>query len=113
FGSGNRIVVGSAAPEIRRIMSTLSKTLTAHQMESRRALLAEQLRQAAEAPATIPLSFAQQRLWFLDQLEPNSPLYNVPTIVRMTGTLDVAAWQQSLAQLVERHEILRTRFVCT
>ena len=55
------------------------------QTDSRRALLAERLRQASQA-TTVPLSFAQQRLWFLDQLEPNSALYNVPTVVRMKGS---------------------------
>ena len=60
---------------------------------------------------SIPLSFAQQRLWFLDQLEPNSPLYNVPTAVRLSGALSVEALQKSLDAIVVRHEALRTVFV--
>ncbi len=57
-----------------------------------------------------PLSFAQQRLWFLDQLEPNSPLYNVAKAVRLSGPLNVNALRKSLAAIVERHEALRTTF---
>jgi hypothetical protein len=58
--------------------------------------------------AEIALSFAQQRLWFLAQLEPESAVYNVPAALRLAGPLDVAALGRSLSEVVRRHEVLRT-----
>ena len=59
----------------------------------------------------LPLSFAQQRLWFLDQLIPNNPFYNVPAAFRLTGSLNLAALEQTFNEIVGRHEALRTTFV--
>jgi amino acid adenylation domain-containing protein/non-ribosomal peptide synthase protein (TIGR01720 family) len=56
------------------------------------------------------LSFAQARLWFLEQLEPGSSAYNIPSAVRLTGSLHVAVLEQSLNEIVQRHEVLRTTF---
>jgi amino acid adenylation domain-containing protein len=58
-----------------------------------------------------PLSFAQQRLWFVDQLHPGNPAYNISTAVRLRGPLNVQAFERALRALIERHEILRTRFL--
>ncbi len=57
-----------------------------------------------------PLSFAQQRLWFLDRLEPGSPLYNLPVVLRLAGPLDAASLEQAIDEVFRRHEALRTTF---
>src|SRR5579872_6226261 len=61
-----------------------------------------------EAPVLFASSFAQERLWFLDQLESNSAFYNVPILLRMQGHLEVSVLQRCLDALIERHETLRT-----
>ncbi|WP_030513341.1 non-ribosomal peptide synthetase [Nocardia sp. NRRL WC-3656] len=58
----------------------------------------------------IPLSPAQQRMWVINQLDPQSPAYNIPLAIRLTGDLDVDALRQAVADVVERHEVLRTRY---
>ncbi|HEY7510304.1 MAG TPA: amino acid adenylation domain-containing protein, partial [Vicinamibacteria bacterium] len=88
----------------------------------RRALLARMIKERGiEAPAQEvaprpdpadrPLSFAQQRMWFLDQLEPGSPRYNVFTAVRLQGALERDALARSLAEVERRHEVLRVSYV--
>ncbi|MBD1926383.1 amino acid adenylation domain-containing protein [Trichocoleus sp. FACHB-90] len=57
-----------------------------------------------------PTSFAQQRLWFLDQLISGNAIYNVPTVIRLTGSLNLAALEQTFREIVRRHEALRTTF---
>src|SRR5205085_10581883 len=61
-----------------------------------------------EGPA--PLSFAQRRLWFLHQLDPDNPVHNIAAFLRLAGRLDVAALGGALNQIVRRHEALRTVF---
>ncbi|HZF09509.1 MAG TPA: amino acid adenylation domain-containing protein, partial [Thermoanaerobaculia bacterium] len=62
-------------------------------------------------PAGLPLSFAQERLWFLDRLAPGSAVYNIPLAFRLVGKLDTAALAWSLGEVVRRHEVLRSRFL--
>jgi hypothetical protein len=64
-------------------------------------------RESSVAP---PLSFAQQRLWFIDQLEPGNPAYNITGVVKLESRLDVEALERSINEVVRRHESLRTRF---
>ncbi|MBK9942044.1 MAG: amino acid adenylation domain-containing protein [Kouleothrix sp.] len=92
--------------------------------DARRALLEQRLRaarqQAQQGPTPtitpmpagepIPLSFAQRRLWFLDQLAPGSAAYTMPEALRLAGPLDHAALEQALGELVRRHASLRTSF---
>lgn len=69
---------------------------------------------AARSPGSlVGLSFSQERMWFMHELAPHSSAYNIPLAMRLRGPLDVAALQAALARVVERHEILRTRFVKT
>ncbi|WP_232463551.1 non-ribosomal peptide synthetase [Tumebacillus avium] len=63
-----------------------------------------------DAATRLPLSFAQQRLWFLDQLDPGSIAYNIPYAVRISGALDTAALERTIDEIVARHEVLRTNF---
>ncbi|MFW9260821.1 amino acid adenylation domain-containing protein [Nostoc sp. CALU 546] len=65
---------------------------------------------ACERNGNLPLSFGQQRIWFLHQFEPNSSSNNMPVVVRFTGNLNVAFLEESLREVFRRHEVLRTTF---
>ncbi|HEX5707970.1 MAG TPA: condensation domain-containing protein, partial [Pyrinomonadaceae bacterium] len=79
---------------------------------------AEGARTSVESPpvrpvardAHLPLSFAQQRMWFFNQLDPGSAAYNIPAALRLNGALNIAALESSLNEITARHEILRTTF---
>lgn len=75
----------------------------------KRALLETFLEKDQELDS-FPLSFAQQRLWFLDQLQPDNCAYNVPAAIRLRGRLDVVALERTFAEISRRHESLRTTF---
>jgi len=106
--------------EARLSNEALAQRLAELSPEKRRAfekLLREQGIDAAALPivprrsgtAPLPLSFAQQRLWFLDRLEPGMP-YNIPQAVHLRGRLNFPALEQSLNEIIKRHEIFRTTF---
>ncbi len=91
-------------------MNDLAKRLAELPPEKRK-LLAQALKRKGEQFNSFPLSFAQQRLWFLQQLEPDSALYTIPGVLYLDGMLQPAALEQSLQALIQRHEVLRTTFI--
>ncbi|MBA2676112.1 amino acid adenylation domain-containing protein, partial [Ramlibacter sp.] len=106
---------GSIGENLRERIRTHRDALIAHLRERE---ASQGVKAAGEAPIPrvphgqpLALSFAQQRLWFLAELEPDSPFYNIPVAVRMHGALDVPALQSALDAMVRRHESLRTRFL--
>ncbi|HEX8273248.1 MAG TPA: condensation domain-containing protein, partial [Longimicrobiaceae bacterium] len=78
--------------------------------EEKRRRLAEILRRRVGESRSYPVSFAQQRLWFLDRLEPGSAAYNLPSAVRLEGPLRADVLERALAEVVRRHGSLRTTF---
>ncbi len=78
--------------------------------EKKRATGGQEIRRLPRPLGRVPLSFAQERLWFLDRLAPESAIYNVPAGVRLCGQLSAAVLAAVLTEIVRRHEALRTRF---
>jgi len=78
--------------------------------KERRALLSALINDENGSADTFPVSFAQQRLWFLSQLEPDNPSYNLSQILRLKGELNVNALEQAINTIIARHESLRTTF---
>ena len=79
-------------------------------VEAKRALLADLLRQKTSRVRTAPASFAQQRVWFLDRLEPDNAAFNISRPIRMVGDLNVSVLRQTFNELLARHDALRTSF---
>src|SRR5439155_13406947 len=105
------------------VMSDLSKRIAALSAAQRAIFERRLQQQGLSLPTTLPaiqrravsaeppLSFAQERLWFLDQFAPESPVYNGPSALRLSGPLDTGALKRSLDEMARRHESLRTTFV--
>ncbi|MCF8568746.1 amino acid adenylation domain-containing protein [Gordonia sp. HY002] len=88
------------APSVRELVATVSG----------RAPALPALRRAENRPTMIPLSFAQQRMWFINRFDPSTGMYNIPVVLRVTGALDVVALRNAVGDVVARHETLRTTF---
>lgn len=91
-------------------MSEQQVQLDALSADEKRELVARLLREKSKKAQSYPLSFSQQRLWYLYQLEPESTAYNLPAAFKLEGKLDVTAIEKSFSDLIKRHESLRTTF---
>ncbi|MHB1059864.1 MAG: amino acid adenylation domain-containing protein, partial [Rhodanobacter sp.] len=116
---GHSLLATRVASEIDRRFGKLLPVRALFEHPTLRALAAHVDAQAARGHAAIPvadrdgplpLSFAQQRLWFIDRLEGGSAQYNMPAALRLRGALDVAALQRALDALLARHDVLRTTY---
>src|SRR5690348_14912851 len=94
----------------RAELSAAKRALLEKRLTGRDAGQVEQTIPRRQRRAHAPLSFAQQRLWFLHQLEPESIAYNMPTALRLTGQLNTHALKWSINEIIRRHESLRTTF---
>ncbi|WP_143965713.1 non-ribosomal peptide synthetase [Gordonia zhaorongruii] len=88
------------APSVRELVATVSG----------RAAALPQVQRSGHRPTMIPLSFAQQRMWFINRFDPTTGMYNIPVVLRITGALDVVALRSAVGDVVARHEPLRTTF---
>ncbi|NJR53717.1 MAG: amino acid adenylation domain-containing protein [Acaryochloris sp. CRU_2_0] len=100
--------IAELSPEKQELL--LQHLLKQSKSESQGSIQRQPRNFPAEAPQSFPLSFAQERLWFLHQFEPESTAYNIPMAISIHGKLNFAALEQSLNAIIQRHEILRTVF---
>ncbi|MGW7418447.1 condensation domain-containing protein, partial [Streptomyces sp. NPDC054863] len=115
---GHSLLVTRLVSRVRSVFGVEVPIRTVFETPTPRALVGRLTASGASRPALVPversgaapLSFAQQRLWFLEQLEGSSALYNIPIALRLTGDLDIEALRFALRDVVTRHEVLRTVF---
>jgi amino acid adenylation domain-containing protein len=101
---------GTLTPELRQELADRKPELIAF-LSQKNAAVQQVLPCIPSSSQGFPLSFAQQRLWFLHQLTPSNPFYNVPTAIHLSGTLSLTALERSFQEIVRRHTALRTTFV--
>ena len=104
--SGPPEVVGSVQPMISERKTDIIQFLSTNNLGPNSAEITVEQR-----PAEIPLSFSQQRLWFLQEMQPETGAYNIPFALEVTGLLDLDAFRSSLNAIIARHEVFRTHFV--
>src|ERR1041385_8327934 len=78
--------------------------------QEKRKMLSRLLQQKRASRNIFPLSFAQARMWVLDQFQPGDPSYNIPMTLRLPGRINTVALERALNEIVRRHEVLRTTF---
>jgi amino acid adenylation domain-containing protein len=100
---------GAVTPALRAELTERKAEILAY-LNDGGALPKEPSLQPVFRSGKLPLSFSQQRLWFLDQYEPGKPFYNIPFGLRFSGPLNITALEQSLDEIIRRHELLRTVF---
>lgn len=103
---------GAVTPELRQELSSRKPEIIQFLRSSQEAVRAGGAAIKREPRGVSePLSFAQQRLWFLNQLDGGGPVYNIPAALRLTGLLDVSALEAAMTSMITRHDDLRTRFI--
>src|ERR1041384_2034751 len=103
--------MSSLSARIPKLSAAKLELLTRRLREkSGRSAYAPPIRRRDPSITRPPLSFAQQRLWFVQRLEPGNVAYNMPLSVRLSGSLNVPTLERSLSEVVRRHEVLRTTF---
>jgi amino acid adenylation domain-containing protein len=112
FGVGVEVRNIFEAPAVVELASRIEEAMRAGVKDETPLLVKAERRGQAGGQKDVraPLSFAQQRLWFLDQLVPNNPFYNISGAVRLEGRLNLEALERTINEIVRRHEALRTRF---
>ena len=110
-GGGERMNPKQEPVSISNLSADQKRQLLAQLLEKKKGQQTTKDKQDRKTLQTFPVSFAQQRLWFMDQLQPDSAVYHLPAAFRVTGRLDVAVLEQSFNTIIQRHEILRTRIV--